>query len=325
MNSTFRTIYKESSGEQFKLFSEFGENCIKIIVLEKNNAWRADINCSDITTFADDLDLNTEEYFRKLKQYLQNIPKHVDIQFNDKELICYSKEHKMLLKFFSCKVQKIEFSDCVYNLIDTFSFQNEQLNQQNNNLLKEVDNLTTVKNVLEEKLSQFVNKKQQDDQELFSNFVLVLNEKKRRIQHLTQTLQAFKAGRPVLNPQIKLRKRSKKIVKQEKNEISESSESNSENNEYNTDNENSKKQEENIEYLLPIKSHNDYLFFEDTEDTVDLPKRKKLEVDNENFSNVPSTSSCNNDNDKVPEKTSEKMEDDSPKINFDTQDLLDCV
>lgn len=185
-------------------------------------------------------------------------------------------------------------------------------------------------------MNEFIERKKTDDEALFSNFVLVLNEKKKRIQHLTESLEALRRGRPSVNPSIEVKKRSKKLeprqqVKVEKKEIV--SESSSEE-DYNTDDEKLKRpqnlldkdvndQNKNDVYAIPSTSRFD-LFSNDSPPR-HLPKRIKIGASVDNGSYIkPATSTESSANKMNYEKKSDdKFPDSTPNINFSTQELLD--
>ncbi|KAJ8930824.1 hypothetical protein NQ314_016338 [Rhamnusium bicolor] len=168
-------------------------------------------------------------------------------------------------------------------------------------------------------------------------------KKKKRIQHLNELLEAFKRGRPTLNPHVEVKKRTKKteIIPQKKIEMKqEISESDSEDN-YNTDEEKAKnKQESSDEDLgddtnknkkmgepIPSTSKCDFdLFADDSPPRHLLPKRIKSEtsVDSNDF-NKPSTSKQSSENNKNKESISYSTTDATPNVNFSTQDLLDNI
>lgn len=196
------------------------------------------------------------------------------------------------------------------------------------------------KNNFQLKLNEFIERKKTDDEELFSNFVLILNEKKKRIQHLTELLEAFRRGRSSVNPSVEVKKRSKKVVlaQQTRTEKKETiSDSDSEEN-YDTDEEKSKKprnasdkgfdkgvnQDRNDAYAIPSTSKFD--LFSDNSPPRHLPKRIKSGscIDN-NVYIKPSTSTQSSKNEKHCEKFKNKSTDDTPDVNFSTQELLDNI
>lgn len=187
-------------------------------------------------------------------------------------------------------------------------------------------------------MNEFIERKKTDDEEVFSNFVLVLNEKKKRIQHLTELLEAFRRGRSSINPSVEVKKRSKKNVptqkiKIEKKETISDSESEED---YDTDEEKSKKprnasdqafdnevnQNRNDAYAIPSTSKFD--LFSDDSPPRHLPKRIKGESNVDNNSYIkPSTATQSSKNEKPYEKLDEQTADDTPNVNFSTQELLD--
>lgn len=325
MVQIFKTIENEDSKQQFSLNIQLNENSIILLVIQKQNAWQVNISQDSVENFADQFNVSNEEYYAKLKTYLLETPRNIEFRFIKGEFCCYSKaQNGINLKYFYTRPLKIELN--FNELLELYSLEGERLKRENKSIIRERDQLKEVNVNLENKLKELVTRKLKDEEELYSNFVLVLNEKKRRIQHLNQLLQAFKAGRSVTNPQIIPKGRSKKEVKKEiKNEVSES-DSESGNDGYNTDEEKSVKEDTNIEKLLPStsKKQNFDLFF-DEDNNIDshLPKRtKNNNVINEPLESKPSTSKKQEDK---PEEVNMEVEENSPQVGCSTQDLLDCI
>lgn len=179
---------------------------------------------------------------------------------------------------------------------------------------------------------------------LYSNFILVLNEKKSRIQHLTELLEAFRQGRSTVNPVPELKQNISKSFKTSKVEVkNQISESDSEENDvnYNTDNENIGngklpekdfyKENEHLSEMLVYNAFEEnepstskkYTYsslLDDSPPNYILPKRTKYSHKNESvfiqstFDSGPSTFD-------ITEKDVE-MNAESPCNTYDTQDLL---
>ncbi|KAJ8977641.1 hypothetical protein NQ317_003619 [Molorchus minor] len=150
----------------------------------------------------------------------------------------------------------VDYSNCMENLVETFytdrvnSLQRLTLIEEERYELQKVIvqlgltlEFIKSKDSLETQLNEFINRKKTDEEELYSKFVLVLNEKKKRIQHLNELLATFRRGRPTLNPPVTVKKRTKKhepalqIEPHLKKEISDSESED----DYNTDEEKEKK------------------------------------------------------------------------------------
>lgn len=175
---------------------------------------------------------------------------------------------------------------------------------------------------LESKLSDFNSRKKKDEDTLYSNFVLVLNEKKIRIQHLTELLEAFRHGRPTVNPTINVQKNKKKSKVEVKNEVSESDTDENET-DYNTDDEQPGRKEfnENFDHSIPSssKTNNPSLVSEHTVSFPSLPKRVKHDTNIEStIHNIPVKLEPTQQ-----ETISLKNTPNIVKTSYSTQDLLD--
>lgn len=68
-------------------------------------------------------------------------------------------------------------------------------------------------NTYRSKIEEFVEAKRLSDKQMVSNFVILLNEKKSKIQYLTGLLEAFRNGRTTTNPPIKTSRKQNKKAK----------------------------------------------------------------------------------------------------------------
>ncbi|CAG9838904.1 unnamed protein product [Diabrotica balteata] len=328
MASLFKKV-ETNNAEQLRLNIVFNENDFNLVILEKSNAWKAEVSCNDIEKLAKQLDLDAEEYYSTLKLYLEDTPDNVNFKLTNKEFLCYCNDNSINIKYFSCKLKKIPFQECIYDLLDSYGLSNNK--KQNTDNSTETLELKKGYARLEEKVTELVDRNLNREQELYSNFVLVLNEKKRKIQHLTQTIEALKAGRPVLNPEIKVRK--PKTLKKEKEEkqkpemnVSESESSNNSDG-YNTDDEKSKKAKDVIEDGLPSTSKkvNYDLIFDESEDVGNLPKRQRGINDFKEICNTPKISKVQKIDKETTSANIANIEEDCQTESFNTQELLDCI
>lgn len=200
---------------------------------------------------------------------------------------------------------------------------------------------------LQTKLTEFISRKKKEEDILYSNFVLVLNEKKARIQHLTELLEAFRHGRPTVNPSPVVRGKTKTSRVEVKNEAvsesdSEKSEPDSEQGEsdYNTDEEKSKineKDNENVKIQVDdffnapeqnqpstSKGFSFSSILDDSLSSHTLPKRVKYTHNVENCNNFNKELSSKKPASKIKAETT-RIDEESPIVNFSTQDLLDDI
>lgn len=207
-----------------------------------------------------------------------------------------------------------------------------------------------------EKLENFVNLKEDTEHDLYSKFILILNEKKKRIEHLNELLEAYREGRikgceeesdfscdsPVQNAP------TKKNVSKRLELISDS------------DSDTDDTQASKTQIEPPVLSGKRKIGVEETDDEsskISLPKRlnvkEKLNIESDNVKDQSdnisdvSTSSYDSeigppfklDKDKVAidddlsdevienyipsKKTTEKENESSESVDFNTQDLMD--
>lgn len=186
---------------------------------------------------------------------------------------------------------------------------------------------------MEGKLNEFFKNKKIDEEELLSKFVVLLNEKKRQIQHLNDLLIAFKHERPVTNPII-LTKKGKVSMKA----LSKTKDIPHKSNTSSDESDSSKSYQSEIEeqpilcqekVLEPsegtsinIQQKRELMGFSDDSPSVNLTKR--LRQENVDFS---STFSSHNSKKEIIEKdnipTRNDIADETPVVTYNTQDLLD--
>lgn len=200
---------------------------------------------------------------------------------------------------------------------------------------------------MESKYNEFIFRKKKEEDTLYSNFVLVLNEKKARIQHLTELLEAFRHGRPTVNPEPQATEKTKKFKKVKveiKNEVSDTDGEESEVY-YSTDDEKSKThrdkdsaKEDNVEFSnilsgthLATSTENipgtsrDYCsaLLDDSPPNYALPKRTKYNGKANDIVDTPSyNAAVSNLNIEIMKN---EVDDDSSSDSLNTQDLLNDI
>nr|CAH7768266.1 unnamed protein product [Callosobruchus chinensis] len=245
MNQIFKEVTDESNCS-LKIYSEIKEDSLSIVILQHSGAWSTDVQKQEINDLSKALNVSPEKYYRDLTLYLQNDSSNLSYKLNGNEFILYYKPGSNIkIKYFFHKLNQVDYFSTVHALLDKFFKDCTLYRSKATNLQHQNIELEKNKAILEEKLHELVNRKQEEEEKLYSSFVLVLNEKKRQIQHLNELLEAFRQGRPTLNPPISSRNKKKiynqhnrKTKPQVKNEVSDSENST---NEYDTDNENSGK------------------------------------------------------------------------------------
>ncbi|CAG9860428.1 unnamed protein product [Phyllotreta striolata] len=327
MVNFFKTIRNNKSNQVFSLDIQLEDDHFTLKILENQDAWLTDVTKEDLNKKAEPFDVSKEEYFSKLKTYFFETPKNVEFRFTDGEFSCYIKTQRSNFVYFSAKLRKVNID--FVELLEIYSSEGERLRLENDNLTKERDKLREDNNNLENKLKELVAKKIQEEEELYSHFTLVLNEKKRKIQHLNQTLQAFKAGRPTVNSERVVKTKSVPLVR---NDVSES-----ENSDYNTDEEktvNKVKSKEPLPSTSTVTNSN--MYSDDDNDDIILPKRtkvtdSKLSHTGYELNNIPSINKViakektpePEPEEKISEPAQVQSMNDSPTFEISTQELLD--
>lgn len=181
------------------------------------------------------------------------------------------------------------------------------------------------------KIEEFVKEKKLSDEKLLSHFVLLLNEKKSKIQYLTELLEALKSGRETNNPSIekvkKPNKRSRgqdesnKNAKNPKREVISSSESEEDTSpkEEDYDSEEEKRKKLNELLAVPSTSKADFSFLK--EDTPPKETEMLKPITNKIYSIDSSSVSVTKSNCEATTVTEQVVV--SSTLDFNTQDMLD--
>nr|XP_023017054.1 DNA repair protein XRCC4-like [Leptinotarsa decemlineata] len=322
-------LVKDENSEEFRIYAEFKENCFTLTIWQNSNAWIVPVQHDKILALAENLELDDTEYYSRIIKILNELPENVDLKIGPEDFSIYCKlENKIRIKYFSCPMEKVCYSKCVENLLDNFYLKRNDLLLNIESISKENDELKKSKKRIECVLQEFIERKKRDDQELYSNFILVLNEKKRKIQQLNQLVEAFKQGRPKLNPlvEVKRKKSNKLAIKAElptKEEVSNSDiESDSASSQTHT--ENTDEESGNTSILPSTSKHMHNFLLEDSPPRETLPKRVKIEEKcTENEIHLSGGSKVKLEDFKM-EVTDGNFEK-SPDVSFSTQDLLDHI
>lgn len=182
------------------------------------------------------------------------------------------------------------------------------------------------------KLQDFVKAKKLSDQEMLSNFLVLLNEKKSKIQYLTELLDAFNNGRETRNAPVK-RKQNKRPksgenscevdIKRAKREmISDSDENTDEPMEEDYDSEEEKRKRLDELLAVPSTSKADYGFLKDDTPPREIQRLIKPIVNGTADSNFL-VASHEEERNETCNMQNENVEISSPVLKFNTQDMLD--
>lgn len=276
------------------------------------------ISEKSIKNLAKKYEMNFETYVKELRICLST--QDLDnITFNKKRnsFIISKKQDNICVQFADFDVEEIDFKQAAINVIDDMNtssrfYQNEANNSKIKMELAEQEKMEYMR-----KLEEFVNKKKDEEHELYSKFILILNEKKTRIQHLQEML-----GKQKLN---KKRGQTEDAInciesKTKKEEISDSDTSVDE-------------PVKHITYNVQIETSKKKLNFLDDEDTVtikNLPKRVKTVSNPEEFENTMKPNEESNSKSHCEEITkspviteTNKNGESQDSADFNTQDIFD--
>nr|CAI5818515.1 unnamed protein product [Callosobruchus analis] len=242
-------IFKEVTDERncsLQIYCDIKEDSLSIVILQNSEAWSTDVKQQEIKNLSKVLNITPEKYYRDLTLYLQNDSSNLSYKIEGNEFILYYKPGSNIkIKYFFHNINRVDYFSTVDTLLNKFFKDRTQYLTKATKLQHQNKELEKDKAVLKEKLQEIVSRKQEEEGKMYSSFVLVLNEKKRQIQHLSQLLEAFRHGRPTLNPPVSDKKKKKTFNQQRrktkpeiKNEVSESDNSA---NECDTDEENQDK------------------------------------------------------------------------------------
>ncbi|CAG9813441.1 unnamed protein product [Phaedon cochleariae] len=334
-DNVFKHI-KDIGLREFKICIIFQINKFELILFQPSNAWRAEVSQDELSVLASQLKMDPDEYYSRIKQYLSDTPENMTFKVTDKEFIMHhTLENNIKMKLFFCSLEKVNYCHYVEKLLDQYHEEKNEYKEKYDLAIRSQDELEQSKEELQKKLQEFVKRKKDDDEVLYNNFVLVLNEKKRQIQHLTQTLEAFKRGRPTHNPPVKVKKEKrgtevnvKKEMSIEKKEVSDSN-TDEEPPNYNTDEDDDYDYKSNVRQNheidnLPSTSKQDFsLFLDDSPPHHILPKRQKTAQTMEISIKASQVSKENSFEEK--QVTDGAKEESKVDNEFNTQDLLDLL
>lgn len=308
-----------------------------------------------LISFSQQLEIVFDEYFKTVKDYFVKNGTSLFLDVTESRLNLYMTKGKIKVKYLSVDLMKIDYFHSLYEFIDDLISTNMQLKVS----LEEVENLKdeAMKRsfLYEEKLTEFVKTKEKWEKELFSKFVLVLNEKKKRIQYLTEVLEAKKYNLPVCKKNLSdfkqneeenicLRQEQKieSISDSESDESYETDEEIQKEKESEINNENSEDGEHDEDCKNESKPSTSKQFFDeifkedsppiskplpkrkneiDSDISIEKKKNKREDIDEENniFTEITETIG-NNENKTENDNFSDECSED---FNCNTQDILD--
>ncbi|XP_073333485.1 DNA repair protein XRCC4 [Pagrus major] len=171
----------------------------QLLLTDGQDAWRGDVSEAAVRGEAEELEMQTEKYIQDLQQALTETENSITYSFS---LTPSPPDHSSTVTLAYEKVQKdISFrlgsvllkavpepAEAVRELLihslhrgNTLEHHNQKLEEENQRLRREQQRITT-------ELKRYAGGKEDLEAELYSRFVLVLNEKKAKIRSLQETV-----------------------------------------------------------------------------------------------------------------------------------------
>ncbi|XP_038661291.1 DNA repair protein XRCC4 isoform X2 [Scyliorhinus canicula] len=170
-----------------------------VTICNGEQAWSGRVSDNQITLEAKEAEMDREKYVDELRQALttgEERVKNYSFDFfkdNDKEVFHFSYEK--LLKDISFKLGSVELrkvldsADVIKELINYVLHCNAELRDRNEHLQQENKRLSCDRNYSLKELEKYIKAKEELEQDLYSRFILVLNEKKAKIRSLQEKLK----------------------------------------------------------------------------------------------------------------------------------------
>ncbi|KAG8598416.1 hypothetical protein GDO81_002608 [Engystomops pustulosus] len=170
-----------------------------VTLCDGHHAWLGEVSKEDLSKEAMDMEMEHPKYIEELKKALISGPQtsskySFDLVEDDENpaMCCFTYEKT--LRDISFKLGSLKLRNApdpagiIKELIDYCLNFATELHSRNEHLLKENERLRQDWNDMHEQLDKFVKSKEELEQDLYTRFTLVLNEKKAKIRNLTQKL-----------------------------------------------------------------------------------------------------------------------------------------
>ncbi|XP_030292700.1 DNA repair protein XRCC4-like isoform X2 [Sparus aurata] len=178
----------------------------QLLLTDGQDAWRGDVSEAAVRGEAEELEMTTERYIQDLQQALTETETSVTYSFSltpsppDRSstvTLAYEKVQKDISFRLGSVLLKavLEPAEAVRELLihslqrgNTLEHSNQKLEEENQRLSREQQRITT-------ELKRYAGGKEDLEAELYSRFVVVLNEKKAKIRSLQETITNLKETR----------------------------------------------------------------------------------------------------------------------------------
>ncbi|CAH1126493.1 unnamed protein product [Ceutorhynchus assimilis] len=208
MNHFYQAV--ESKGKPcFKISSLFQTDILAIMIFQNETAWEALVTEEELKSQSRKHTTVFQDYCTDLREYLHmNDSDKAQLNFKDGMFtISLGLKNKMKMQFFQTRLYQVNFHDSVFSLVDQLYNKNFEHLTELNSLRSQFENLKNDHQILEEKMNEFLNRRKAEELNTYNNFIAILNEKKREIQHLNELLIAFRQGRPTVNKPFESKKK----------------------------------------------------------------------------------------------------------------------
>ncbi|XP_025833750.1 DNA repair protein xrcc4-like isoform X2 [Agrilus planipennis] len=330
--STEKLFTTQINGNPSKLKICWCDNYFQLTILEADSAWTAMIPKDKLPEIAIQLDQDCESYNKALYSYLFNPEDSTNISFavQNKSFIIHKQiEGGFRVKFFYTPLEKKEYHNCAEELLDELltknSFYENQISSLQQLLEKEIKERTSISEKYEEFQKDIENK----EKTLYSSFVLLLNEKKKRIQYLTELLDSNRNSDLSVNDNKVVSKKEKENEGDSDLESNDSAQNSSKESAYDTDEEKDNKIKslhKSSSIHEPSSSKNDVVsLFQDYSHTVVLPPKRRKNG-NEDTTDIEEHNSFKlnvYDAKTQPFEVNPIKDEEESPIEFGTQDILD--
>ncbi|XP_044744334.1 uncharacterized protein LOC123306415 [Coccinella septempunctata] len=198
-----RVLYRKIEESGIRVQADFGIKCLSLVIFQETNEefliFKSMILEQNLKHQADKLGLSEDDYFEKLISLFEN-PCRVKFNLCNNNLTVIEDVNSHLqVKYFTCNINKAS-SSSIGSFIDDLQSQKAHSDKQCKKLLYDNDCLKRDVDEYKKKLEELVDRKIIDEQMMLRNFVLLLNEKKKRIQHLSELLEAYRNDPSLAEP-----------------------------------------------------------------------------------------------------------------------------
>ncbi|KAK9875361.1 hypothetical protein WA026_007759 [Henosepilachna vigintioctopunctata] len=215
-------IYKKikENSKIYRIQVNTDNRSLSLVVLEETkeefNAYKTSlISNQELRKQAVKRGIDAKNYYDKLIFFFEN-PDKAKFTFDKQSLSISETINKNIqAQYFQCDIHKVDnFSSSLGKFVDQIQDAMSESQKNHSKLTEKYNLMEREVGEYKKKLTELIDRKNVDEQVMLSNFVSLLNEKKRRIQHLNELLEAYQTNRSLVNPvglNISYRNKRKRI------------------------------------------------------------------------------------------------------------------